>query len=128
VNPYTTVPPGGQIIYRSSLNDLGIFFFSDLGNTLSSKLGSNVHGLYGALFVQSRGSYWTDPITGQPINSAAFADIHNPTLPSVVIHTNICPPFYPDMYKRLLCKKLSSALMEKMSIKSLSVKKKRSAF
>ncbi len=82
VNPDTTVPPGGQIIYRWSLNDLGIFFFSDLGNTLSSELGSNIHGLYGALFVQPRGSYWTDPITGQPINSGAFADIHNPMLPS----------------------------------------------
>ena len=44
---------------------------------MSSELGSNVHGLFGALFVEPRGSWWTDPVTGKPINSGNFADIHN---------------------------------------------------
>ncbi|RFU61435.1 multicopper oxidase domain-containing protein [Peribacillus glennii] len=82
VNPDTTVPPGDTIIYRWTAMELGTYFFSDLGNTLSSELGSNVHGLYGALIVQPRGSWWTDPVTGKPINSGVFADVHNPVLPS----------------------------------------------
>lgn len=81
-NPNTTVPPGKSIVYKWQVNVEGTHFFSDLGNTLSSELGSNVHGLFGALFVEPRGSSWTDPITGKPINSGLFADIHNPLLPS----------------------------------------------
>ena len=67
-------------MYKWKVETEGLHFFSDLGNTLSSELGSNVHGLFGALFVQPRGSWWTDPVTGKPINSGAFADIHNPLL------------------------------------------------
>lgn len=82
VNPDTTVEPGECIIYRWRLFQEGIHYFSDLGNTLSSELGSNVHGLYGALYAEPRGSWWTDPVTGKPLNSGLFADVHNPILPS----------------------------------------------
>ncbi|MEK3883154.1 multicopper oxidase domain-containing protein [Paenibacillus sp. PL2-23] len=82
LNPNTTVPPGGTIIYRWQVFEEGAYFFSDLGNPLSSELGSNVHGLYGALFVEPRGSWWTDPVTGLPLKSGLYADVHNPLLPS----------------------------------------------
>jgi manganese oxidase len=82
LNPDTTVKPGESIIYKWKVETEGIHFFSDLGNPLSSELGSNVHGLFGALFVEPKGSWWTDPITGKPINSGMFADVHNPLLPS----------------------------------------------
>lgn len=82
LNRNTTVKPGKSIIYKWKVDFEGINFFSDLGNPLSSELGSNVHGLFGALFVEPRGSWWTDPVTGKPINSGVFADVHNPLLPS----------------------------------------------
>ena len=82
INPDTTVEPNEKIIYKWKVTKEGVHFFSDLGNTLSSELGSNVHGLFGALFVEPRGSWWTDPVTGQPIDSGCFADVHNRLLPS----------------------------------------------
>lgn len=82
LNKDTTVKPGEKILYKWKVHEEGIHFFSDLGNPLSSEQGSNVQGLFGALFVQPKGSWWTDPVTGKPINSGNFADIHNPLLPS----------------------------------------------
>lgn len=81
-NPDTTADPGETIIYKWKVLDEGVHYFSDLGNPLSSELGSNVHGLFGALFVEPRGSWWTHPETGKKINSGVFADVHNPLLPS----------------------------------------------
>ena len=82
LNKDTTVEPGGKILYKWKVHEEGIHFFSDLGNPLSSEQGSNVQGLFGALFVQPKGSWWTDPVTGKRINSGNIADIHNPILPS----------------------------------------------
>lgn len=81
-NPDTTADPGETIVYKWKVSEEGIHYFSDLGNPLSSELGSNVHGLFGALFVEPRGSWWTHPETGKKINSGVFADVHNPLLPS----------------------------------------------
>lgn len=84
-NPDSTAPPcppGGTQIYRWSVFEEGIHLFTDLGNPLSSELGSNINGLFGALLVQPRGSWWTDPVTGGPLNSGLYADVHNPFLPS----------------------------------------------
>jgi len=82
LNPDTTVPPGSSIRYRLHLDHEGIYYFSDLGNPLSSETGTNVHGLFGALLVQRRGSWWTDPVTGGPLASGVYADVHHPFLPS----------------------------------------------
>ncbi len=75
-------PPGGTKVYRWKVFDEGAHIFSDLGNPLSSELGSNVHGLFGALIVEAKGSWWTDPVTGELLNSGVIADIHHPVLPS----------------------------------------------
>lgn len=75
-------PSGGTQTYRWKVIREGVHIFSDLGNPLSSELGSNVHGLFGALIVEAKGSTWTDPITGYPINSGLYADIHHPFQPS----------------------------------------------
>ena len=82
LNRDSTVKKGGKILYKWKVFVEGIEFLSDLGNPLSSELGSNVQGLFGALFVEPRGSWWTHPETGKPINSGNFADVHNPLLPS----------------------------------------------
>ncbi|MGD6843793.1 multicopper oxidase domain-containing protein [Bacillus infantis] len=81
-NPDTTVKYGEKILYRIRASNEGIYFFSDLGNPVSSEEGSNIHGLYGSLIVESRGSWWTDPVTGKYISSGVYADIHHPFLPS----------------------------------------------
>lgn len=75
-------PPGGAQIYRWTVFREGVHIFTDLGNPLSSELGSNVHGLFGALIVEPKGSWWTDPVTGGPIESGIYADIHHPLIPS----------------------------------------------
>lgn len=75
-------PPGGKQVYKWHVDQEGVHIFTDLGNPLSSELGSNLHCLFGALIVEPKGSTWTDPITGGPINSGVFADIHNPFQPS----------------------------------------------
>jgi FtsP/CotA-like multicopper oxidase with cupredoxin domain len=81
-NPDTTVSPGETFIYKWKFFREGIHYFSDMGNMLSSELGSNIHGLYGALIVEPRGSWWTHPETGKTLNSGLYADIHNCFLPS----------------------------------------------
>lgn len=81
-NPDTLVEPGGKIIYSLKVNHEGVYLFTDLGNPDSSDDGSNINGLFGCLFVQRRGSWWTDPITGGPLKSGMYADIHHPFLPS----------------------------------------------
>lgn len=81
-NPDTTVASGCKILYKLSLPREGTYIFSDLGNPSSSEQGSNSNGLYGALFVERRFSWWTDPVTGGPLNSGMYADVHHPILPS----------------------------------------------
>lgn len=81
-NENTLVDCGEKMLYRIKANHQGVYFFSDLGNPASSENGSNINGLIGSLFVEKRGSWWTDPITGGPINSGLYADIHHPFLPS----------------------------------------------
>jgi len=81
-NQDTTVEPGCQTVYRLHVLRQEIVYFSDLANPLASDEGSNPNGLFGALIVEARFSCWTDPVTGGPLSSGAFADIHNPLLPS----------------------------------------------
>jgi manganese oxidase len=81
-NPNTLVEPGCQILYRLEVHREGVHLFTDLGNPSSSDQGSNINGLFGCLFVEPRGSWWTDPETGEPLNCGVYADVHHPFLPS----------------------------------------------
>lgn len=81
-NENSTVGPGEKIIYEWYADREGIFYFSDMGDARSSEKGTNIHGLFGALIVQAKGSSWTDPIDGNELKSGIFADIHNPFSPS----------------------------------------------
>ena len=53
-----------------------------MGDTRFSEDATNIHGLFGALIVQAKGSTWTDPVDGSELRSGIFADIHNPFKPS----------------------------------------------
>jgi manganese oxidase len=81
-NPNTLVKPGEKILYRLRANHEGIAFFSDLGDPDSSDDGTNINGLFGALFIEKMGSTWTDPVTGGPLKSGPIADVHHPFAPS----------------------------------------------
>ncbi|WP_062350165.1 multicopper oxidase domain-containing protein [Bacillus kwashiorkori] len=94
LNENTLANPGEKILYRITVNKEGPYFFSDLGDPDSSDRGSNINGLFGALMVQARGSWWTDPITGKEIKSGVYADIHHPFLPSFREYTTI---FHDEM-------------------------------
>lgn len=80
-NDSSVAPPGETITYTWQADRQGIYHFSDLGNPLSSEDGSNVHGLFGALIVEARGSWWTHPETGEPVDSGTVVDVHHPLMP-----------------------------------------------
>ena len=81
-NVDSTVGPGEKITYEWYADREGIFYFSDMGDTRFSEKGTNIHGLFGALIVQAKGTSWTDPVDGNELKSGIFADIHNPSKPS----------------------------------------------
>ncbi|MDQ0218908.1 copper oxidase [Peribacillus cavernae] len=81
-NPSSLADCGETILYEIHAMREGIYFFTDLGNVSSTQDGSSLQGLYGTLLVERRGSWWTDPLTGGPLTSGVFADVHNPFLPS----------------------------------------------
>lgn len=81
MNENSTAAPGETVVYQWEAITPGGFFFSDLGNALSTEQGSNIHGLFGAIIVEVPGSTWTDPQTGYELKSGVFADIHHPFLP-----------------------------------------------
>ena len=69
LNKDSTVAPFDSVLYRIQVVKEGTYYFSDLGNPSSGENGSNSNGLFGALFVEKRFSWWTDPETGKPMNS-----------------------------------------------------------
>lgn len=48
----------------------------------SSEEGTNIHGLFGAIIVESPQSAWLDPQTGKELESGLFADIYTPGKPA----------------------------------------------
>lgn len=80
--PVSPVPPGGTLVYRWKALEEGVHILADIGNVLSGEHGSNAHGLFGALIVEPKGSWWTHPETGKPLRSGVYADVHHPLLPS----------------------------------------------
>ncbi|MCM3790838.1 multicopper oxidase domain-containing protein [Domibacillus indicus] len=81
-NPSSLAECGEKLLYKLDATYEGICFFTDVGNVSSTEEGSSIQGLFGTLLVERRGSWWTDPVTGGPINSGVFADVHHPFLPS----------------------------------------------
>ena len=60
----------------------GVFLFSDMADTRSGELGTNVHGLFGAIIVEKASSSWFHPATGEPLKSGLFADVYHPSAPA----------------------------------------------
>ena len=60
----------------------GVYSFQDMGDMRSGEEGTNVHGLFGAIIVESAESVWLDPETGGELESGLFADIYHPVHPA----------------------------------------------
>lgn len=79
-NPDTTTCK--KICYTWYAEKEGVYLFSDMADTRSSELGTNIHGLFGAIIIEAAQSTWFNPITGAPLESGLFADIYNPAKPA----------------------------------------------
>ncbi|OEU41713.1 copper oxidase [Methanosarcina sp. Ant1] len=73
---------GNKICYTWFAEHEGVYIFHDMSDTRSSELGTNVHGLFGAIIIEEVGSTWFNPVTGKPIDSGIFADIYHPVKPA----------------------------------------------
>ena len=82
-NPDTTVDPGEKIVYSFVAHQKGCYHFGDLGNPLASEIGSNLHGLFGAIVIEAPGSSWRSPETGEGVDSGTVVDVLNPFLPAL---------------------------------------------
>ncbi|ORX90321.1 hypothetical protein K493DRAFT_409940 [Basidiobolus meristosporus CBS 931.73] len=54
----------------------GTYLIADGGDYDGSPTGTVVHGLFGAIIVEPKGSLWTDPVTGKPTVDGTHVDIH----------------------------------------------------
>lgn len=79
-NPDTTTK--NRITYTWYADREGVYLFHDMGDTRSSEEGTNIHGLFGAIIVESPNSKWLDPQTGNELESGLFADIYTPGKPA----------------------------------------------
>lgn len=79
-NPDTTTDGCIQYVWKADKE--GVYLFSDMADTRSNEQGTNVHGLFGAVIVEAAGSYWLDPVTGNPLASGLFADVYNLAKPA----------------------------------------------
>lgn len=79
-NPDTTTDRRIRYIWKADKE--GVYLFSDMADTRSNDQGTNVHGLFGAIIVEAAGSFWSDPISGKPLDSGLFADIYHPAKPA----------------------------------------------
>ncbi len=64
-NDSSLTPPDKRGIYTWICNNEGVFPFHDGGNYSGGEDGTNVHGLFGALVVEPKGSIWRDPVTAR---------------------------------------------------------------
>ena len=71
-----------QITYTWYAVREGVYLFHDMGDTRSSEEGTNIHGLFGAIIVESPQSKWLDPQTDDELESGLFADIYSPGKPA----------------------------------------------
>src|ERR1700722_2898880 len=73
-DPDSSVAPGGSRTYTYYVDkELGTALMLNMANESSWRAGA-----YGALIAEPKGSTWTDPFTGAPLQSGVFADITRP--------------------------------------------------
>jgi multicopper oxidase len=77
-NPSSLACPGETVEYTWRCPHEGAFVIHDIGDPDGDETGSNAHGLFGALIVEPRNAWWTDP-TQQglvPVADGLYVDVH----------------------------------------------------
>ncbi|RDV16874.1 hypothetical protein DXT99_01815 [Pontibacter diazotrophicus] len=65
-NPSTLHKKGEcSITYTWTCHHEGVYVFHDAGNLSGMEDGTNLHGLFGALVVEPKGTTWRNPVTGK---------------------------------------------------------------
>jgi hypothetical protein len=62
--------PRNERTYSWYCGHEGVFPFHDMGNLSGGEEGTNVHGLFGTLVVEPPEAEWTDPRTGERLDSS----------------------------------------------------------
>jgi hypothetical protein len=104
-NRNSTCKPGGTLFFYYNAPHEGVWPINDLADVRGSQLGTNVHGLFGAIIVEEKGARWSDPETGEDLTHQPWCslldvdiipageDIHDPRHHDFI-------DFYSDTIKR----------------------------
>ena len=79
-NPDSTTD--NEIMYTWYADTEGVFLFHDMADPRSTEEATNIHGLFGAVIVESPEAEWFHPETGKKIKSGLMADIYEPGKPA----------------------------------------------
>jgi hypothetical protein len=77
-NASTLAAPGETVEYMWRCQHEGAFVFHDIGDPDGDETGTNAHGLFGALIVEPRNAWWTDPTEPGlvPAADGLYVDVH----------------------------------------------------
>lgn len=77
-NPSSLAGPGETIEYEWRCPHEGAFVIHDIGDPDGDQTGTNAHGLFGALIVEPRNAWWTDPTQEGlvPVADGLYVDVH----------------------------------------------------
>ncbi len=79
-NPDSTT--NEEIWYTWYAAEEGVFLFHDMADARSTEDATNIHGLFGAIIVEPPSAIWTNPETGEELESGLMADIYQPGKPA----------------------------------------------
>lgn len=80
-NPSSLAGYGEKRTYAWECSDEGAFLFHDIGDPDGDEDGTNAHGLFGALIVESEEAWWTEPTRDYDdpaalLSDGLYADVH----------------------------------------------------
>ena len=104
LNNDSTIAFGASRIHRFDVPYEGVWPINDLADVRGIQVGSNVHGLFGALVVEPKGTTWRDPETGddltfRPWGDGLYVDVLEPKDPKDHKDDEFVD-FYSDTVKR----------------------------
>ena len=74
LNNDSTIAFGASRIHRFDVPYEGVWPINDLADVRGIQVGSNVHGLFGALVVEPKDTTWRDPETGDDLTFTPWGD------------------------------------------------------
>jgi manganese oxidase len=74
-NRDSTCSPGQKITFFYQATHAGVWPINDLADVRGSEMGTNAHGLFGAIIVEAAGAQWRDPVTGDNLSDADWCSL-----------------------------------------------------